>query len=78
MTATQHLRASKHHRDQAQAEVFAAHLAGERGDTIAAAAHTEQHEFHVDVACHHEAAALSALDAVDAAAGTPGDDAINA
>lgn len=72
MTATVHLRTVKHHRDQAQAEIFAAHLAAERGDTIAAAAHQEQHDYHLDVACYHEAAALAALDAVDAASAPAG------
>lgn len=71
MTATDHLRAARENRNRAQAEIFAAHLAAERGDSIAASRHHEAHEFELRVAHHHEVQATHArLAALDTGAAT--------
>lgn len=79
MTPTDHLRAARHHRNQAQAELLAAHIAAEHGDAIRARETHAEHEFHLSCAHHHEVAAMHArLCSVDRPANTPGDDAITA
>lgn len=73
MTSSDHCAIARHHRNQAQAEHLAAHLAAEHGDAIRAREHHAEYEFHLRVATYHEAAAAKAPAApllqVDAATG---------